>query len=41
MSAEAHLNLLYSVVRSAEGLCEGELYCLGYRRKVNALCLLY
>ena len=40
-SVESHLGLLYSVVRIAEGLCEGELCCLGYRRKVSALCFLY
>ena len=33
--------LLDSIVRSAEELCEGELCCLGHRRKVSALCLLY
>ena len=27
--------------RSTERLCEGELYCLGHRRKVSSLCLLY
>ena len=40
-SAESHLNLLDSVVRSAERLCEGELCSLGHRRKVSTLCLLY
>ena len=40
-SAESHLGLLESFVRSAERLCEGELGCLAHRRKVSALCLLY
>ena len=39
-SAESHLSLLDSVVRSAESLCERELCCLGHRRKASALCLL-
>ena len=38
-SAESHLGLLDSVVRSAERLSESELCCLGFRRKVTALCL--
>ena len=25
----------------AESLCEGELCCLGHRRKISAMCLLY
>ena len=33
--------LTYSIVHSAEGLCEGKLCCLGHRRKVSAMCLLY
>ena len=33
--------LLDSIVHSVERLCEGELCCLGHRRKVGALCLLY
>ena len=40
-SAESQLGLLDSVVRSAERLCEGELCCLGQRKKVSSLCLLY
>ena len=41
-SAESHSGLLDSIARSAERLCEGELCCLGHRRKVViALCLLY
>ena len=40
-SAESYLNLLNSVVRSAERLGEGILCCLGHRRKVSALWLLY
>ena len=40
-SAESHLGLLDSIVRSAERLCQGELCCLGHRRKISALCLLY
>ena len=40
-SAESHLNLLDSVVRSAAKLCKDELCCLGRRKKVNALCLFY
>ena len=35
------IGLLDSVVRSAERLCEGDLCCLGHRRKVSSLCLLY
>ena len=30
-----------SIVRSVERLCEDEFSCLGSRRKVSALCLLY
>ena len=41
LSAESHLRLLDDIVCSAERLCEGELCCLGQRRKINALCLLY
>ena len=33
--------LLDSIVRSAERVCEGDLCCLGHRRRVSALCLLY
>ena len=40
-SAESHLSLLDSVVRSAEMLCESERCCLGHSRKVTALCLLH
>ena len=40
-SAESHLRWLDSVVRSAERLCESKLCCLGYRRKVRNLYLLY
>ena len=40
-SAESHLGLLDIVVRSAKRLCEGELCCLGYRKKVSVLCSLY
>ena len=40
-SAEYHLSLLDSVVRSEERLCEGELCCLGHRMKVNTLFLLH
>ena len=40
-SAESHLGLLDSIVRSAEKLCEGELCCFGNKRKVRALCLQY
>ena len=40
-SAEFHLGLLDSIVRSEQKLCEGELCCLGHRRKVGALCLLH
>ena len=40
-SAESHLGLLDSIVRSAERLCEGVLCCLGPRRKFGALRLLY
>ena len=35
------MSLLDRVVRSAEGLCDGELCCLGHRRRDCALCLLY
>ena len=41
LSAESHLGLLDSSVRSAERLCEGKLCCLRHRRRVSALCLLY
>ena len=41
LSAESHFGLLVSIVCNAEGLCEDELYWLGHRKKVNALCLLY
>ena len=40
-SAESHLGVLNSIVRNAERLCEGELYCLGHSRKGCALCLLF
>ena len=40
-SAEYHLGLLSSIVCSEESLRDGELCCLGHRRKVIALCLLY
>ena len=30
----------YSIVYSAERLCEGEFCCLGHCRKISALCLL-
>ena len=40
-SLESYLGLLDSVVRSANGLYEGELCCLAHRKKVSALCLLY
>ena len=40
-SAESHLGLLDRIGRSVESLCEGELCCLGHRRKVSVLCLLY
>ena len=40
-STEFLLCLLDNIVRSSEGLCEGELCCSGHRRKVSALCLLY
>ena len=35
------MDLLESIVCSAERLCEGKLCCLEHRRKVCALCLLY
>ena len=41
LSTESHVSLLNSVVDTAERLYEGELCCLGHRRKVSALCLLY
>ena len=40
-SAEFHLGLLDSIVRNAERLCEGELCCVGHKRYVGVLCLLY
>ena len=40
-STEFYLSLLDKLVRRAENLCEGEHCCLGYRRKVSALCFLY
>ena len=39
--AESHLSLRDRVVRSADRLCENELCCLGHRKGVSALCLLY
>ena len=39
--AESHFDLLDSVVRSAERLCESELCFLGHRKKTSALCLQY
>ena len=39
-SWESHLSLLDSVVCSAKR-SEGELFCLGYRRKDSVLCLLF
>ena len=33
--------LLDSVGHSTERLCEGDICCLGHRRKVSALCSLY
>ena len=41
LSAESHLGLLDSVVRSAERLCEDELCWLGHRKMASVLCLLY
>ena len=41
LSAESHLSLPDSVVRSAESLCGGELFCLWHRKCVSALCLFY
>ena len=35
-SAESYLGL-----RSAERLCEGELCCVGHRRKISLLCLFH
>ena len=40
-SAKSHLSELDSIARIEEKLCEDEFCCLGRRRKVNALCLLY
>ena len=40
-SVESYLGLLDGVVRSAERLCEGKISCLGHRRKVSVLDLLY
>ena len=40
-SAVSYLGLLGSSVRSEERLCEDELCCLGHRKKVSALRLLY
>ena len=40
-SAESYLDLLDSIVCSAERLCEGELCCLGHGRKESAFCLFY
>ena len=37
----SYLGWLDGIVRSAEKLCDGELCCLGYRRKVNILYLRY
>ena len=41
VSGESRLGMLDRIVRSAERLCEGELYCLARRGKISALCLLY
>ena len=41
LSVKSHLSLLDSVVCSADKLCDGELSCLGHRKKVSVLCLLY
>ena len=41
MSADFHLGLFDSIVRSAERWREGELCCLGHRRKVSGLYFLY
>ena len=38
--AESHYGLLDSIVRRAEMLGNGELCCLGHRRKVSALSYL-
>ena len=35
------VGVLDDIVRSAKRLCEGEISCLGHRRKVSALCWLY
>ena len=40
-SAKFNLSLLDRGVRSAEMLRGGEFCCLGHRRRVSALCLLY
>ena len=40
-STESHLTLLDSVVRSAETLYEDGLCCLGHKKKVSALRLIY
>ena len=41
LSVEFHLGLLDSVVRSVKRLGEGERCCLGDRRKISVLWLLY
>ena len=41
LSAKSHLSLLYNIVRSAEKLFGDELCCLGHRRRVSVLWLLY
>ena len=40
-STESHLGLLVRVVRIAESLFEGDLCCVGNRRRLSAWCLLY
>ena len=40
LSAESHLGLLDSTIRSVERLRKDEFCCLGHRRKASALCLL-
>ena len=41
LSVEFHLSLLDRAVHSAQSLYEGQFHCLGHRRRVSALCLLY
>ena len=40
-SAESHLSLLDSTVRSEVELCEGDICCMQHRRQISTFCLVY